>query len=700
MEKKALSSVPRPLLTEQNKEMLLLVPSMSYLVTGQRLSINGVDTLIMNFFHAEKKQLKPAFRTFCQMDDYITQDLTTEKTKWKTAAINYLTGYLYWYKSNGNIVMASVDDRKVIMKFLCEFKQKHNIRDKVRYGTKDTVVDTEVEDRIDEYQDQIKEWKLARKHQKEMDEIDQQMMKFGGLPDDYDSFVRNRVFDKENYIFYSTNKGRAYCTSCEKEFILTKDKHLRHKTIGVWNNRDKVHHNHTVACPFCNKFLECKSEGMSRQSLFSVQWSVLVQKHNEEVLVRYFCHTKDFRVDYHKPKIETFERYRTVHTASMAKDYEWARFKTTDKYRWCIYKERSYGWSTPAETVAPRSAVVYNTDLLADVAGTCMKYSAIDIYLNKIINNNGLLSGPWSIDHYFNSYRKKPYLEQLLKVGFYRIAENVLESYSAPKFKQGRSILETLEVTKTQFNMLRKVGDPSIRDMDILKYGQNLSQKEFEILRYIEDNTYARWYEKYIDMRKYTTIYKLDKYLRKTGTKQNDYFDYVGWLEKLGYDLRNESNLYPKDFMKAHDVKSKEHQKMLDKKAKAATAQFSRLLSKLRKETSEEDAMNLKLQGLFIRLPYKLDELKKEGETLHHCVGNYIDKVMKGETTIFFIRKIEEPDKPYYTLEWKGEEIMQCRGFKNCDMTPEVKAFTQIFKEKMLEKVRKEQKKTKLKTAS
>lgn len=95
MDKRALSAVPRPALTDENKEMLLLVPHMCYLATADRLEINGADTLIINFFHAEEAELKPAFRTFCQMDDYITQDLGTDKTKWKTGAVNYLTGWMY-----------------------------------------------------------------------------------------------------------------------------------------------------------------------------------------------------------------------------------------------------------------------------------------------------------------------------------------------------------------------------------------------------------------------------------------------------------------------------------------------------------------------------------------------------------------------------------------------------------------------------
>ena len=112
MDKRALSAIPRPALTDKNKEMPLLVPNMCYLATAERREVSGTDTLIINFFRNDKTELKPEFRTFCQMDDYISQDLTTEKTKWKTGAVNYLTGYLYWHKDSGNIVIASVEKGK------------------------------------------------------------------------------------------------------------------------------------------------------------------------------------------------------------------------------------------------------------------------------------------------------------------------------------------------------------------------------------------------------------------------------------------------------------------------------------------------------------------------------------------------------------------------------------------------------------
>ena len=148
--------------------------------------------------------------------------------------------------------------------------------------------------------------------------------------------------------------------------------------------------------------------------------------------------------------------------------------------------------------------------------------------------------------------------------------------------------------------------------------------------------------------------------------------------------MKNEFNLFPKDFKKAHDEMSKQYMKFKDKQEREATKRFNRLLAKMKKETVDVEAMKLDIAGLFIRLPNKLEELKAEGEALHHCVGTYMEKVRKGETMIFFIRRKEEPNKPFYTLEWKGR-VLQCRGSHNCDMTPEVKAFVNIFQEKMVE---------------
>ena len=91
----------------------------------------------------------------------------------------------------------------------------------------------------------------------------------------------------------------------------------------------------------------------------------------------------------------------------------------------------------------------------------------------------------------------------------------------------------------------------------------------------------------------------------------------------------------------------------------------------------------MKGKGLILVVPRSADDIRAEGEALHHCVGTYVERVARGETFIFFIRKQDEPDKSYYTMEWKDGKVVQCRGMNNRDATPQVKAFVEAFKQKM-----------------
>lgn len=683
MKKKELKTIPVPKVNAEDIHKIAVSgKGKRGIITSQKKRINTEEILVLNVYQTSgrnKQDISLSFRVFCQKDDYIT--LEVECGKWRTGALLNLVcrdaGWTeYWWNYEQLEFLSYADAKKTENTFRKWLKHNSECGDRPAFTL------------LDMYQNTIKAARLAKKHKKETDIIDAEMNKFGSLPDDYQTFVEETVFKDENYIFYATKMKRAYCTSCKHNFVL-ENKHLHHKTIGVWNNRDEVKHNRVVRCPYCNKYLYAKSEGMSRQSLVSVGWSVLVQPNGEEVLTRYFCHIKDFRIDFHNPKITTSEGYRTVHSADKSTDYMWEKYKNTNM-RWCYYRDRGPYWITPAETIQPKTAVLYNTNLQEMVAGTCMKYSVPNIFFEKVANDPRNFNSPWIIDNYFNSYRKYPFIEQLLKVGFYRMVQEFLEDSMAQDTdlnKGCNSILGTLGINKYQYNMLRKVGDPSLRDLEILRYKPDLKWEEFSTLRYVKDNGYVNMYKKYIDLMQYTTLHKLCKYISTQKiTHSQDYFDYAGWLEKMDYDMRNEFNLFPKDFINAHDEMSKQYIKFKDKQAIEETKRFNHLLAKLKKETEEAEAMKLDIAGLFIRLPNRLEELKAEGEALHHCVGTYMEKVRKGETMIFFIRKKEEPEKPFYTLEWKGK-VIQCRGSHNCDMTPEVKAFTKVFEEKMKKKL-------------
>ena len=151
--------------------------------------------------------------------------------------------------------------------------------------------------------------------------------------------------------------------------------------------------------------------------------------------------------------------------------------------------------------------------------------------------------------------------------------------------------------------------------------------------------------------------------------------DYWNMLYEV-YGSMPESELYPKNIVEAHDG-------MVERKQEKESAELQVKFDERFKEllplcyTDEET-------GLLIRPCQSQLEMIKEGKILHHCVGGYAKRHAAGGTSILFIRKVDEPDKPYYTLEYQGGKVVQNRGLKNCARTETVK----LFEEKWLEYIK------------
>lgn len=78
----------------------------------------------------------------------------------------------------------------------------------------------------------------------------------------------------------------------------------------------------------------------------------------------------------------------------------------------------------------------------------------------------------------------------------------------------------------------------------------------------------------------------------------------------------------------------------------------------------------------------KCEELMKEGRELHHCVGAsdiYMKKMAAGETWILFLRKKEDLEKAYYTVEinLKTDKIIQF--YSEFDRQPDKKVIEKLL---------------------
>jgi len=82
--------------------------------------------------------------------------------------------------------------------------------------------------------------------------------------------------------------------------------------------------------------------------------------------------------------------------------------------------------------------------------------------------------------------------------------------------------------------------------------------------------------------------------------------------------------------------------------------------------------------GLMIVAPKDIGDLKQEGAILSHCVGSYADAIIGGKDNIMFIRRVDMPDSPFFTLEIAGSrstteiigaEIRQVHCYSNGNLT-------------------------------
>lgn len=66
-----------------------------------------------------------------------------------------------------------------------------------------------------------------------------------------------------------------------------------------------------------------------------------------------------------------------------------------------------------------------------------------------------------------------------------------------------------------------------------------------------------------------------------------------------------------------------------------------------------------------IRMPQSAEEIRMEGDTLHHCVGGYVGSHADGHTTILFMRRVDAPKFPYVTIEVDDYGVHQAHGRYN-----------------------------------
>lgn len=590
---------------------------------------------------------KPSYEIYLSKEEksYLTYD--THEKKWRTAKIDNLDRYYSYHEEKRYYCKGA---EKIIIDYLDNEK-------KTGYEA------------IYHFQSEIKKESLFRTHQRITLKIDSAMELVPELPKDFDKWLDNTAMMHSRYIYYtySRNVSEGYCTHCKQTVPITKP---RHNTKGI--------------CKKCRSHITFKA--IKKAAVVRDEgYASIIQKTREGFILRCFELVKKYD-NYMKPKLITLEAIRIFYDNNLLTtgEYEWMEFKNTNVIRWCIREQKPYSYSCYQSYARYMySSALYHRNLKRVFKDTEYQYSAIDLFAK------GINGGYFYPAEYLKEYKRCKFMEYLVKLKLYNIVQGYLDRYSDHYLNEdGKRIHEVLNVSKEQVKQLCEM-KATWKDLGVIqeanKEGVRLTNTQ---IRWISENIGQ---SELIHYMKYNTPHKVIRYLKEQSEKTNtrigniasDYSDYLETIELLEYNIRNEFVFFPRNLKESHDLAEHEWKHKKESIEKMEDDERNIKMEKIAEELVTRFSMKDKHYS--IRIPWTCEEIRNEGHNLRHCVGTYVNKVISRETTILFIRKVDDIDKSFYTMEIKNNEIIQVRGKNNCDMTPEIQAFVEKFKRKKLQ---------------
>ena len=576
---------------------------------------------------------EPTYRVFLHDGKYDTWE--TEAEKWRTANIEHLWDFrekseeekaaygTYWYKEH---------DRKLIVDFTGSEKQDINSA--------------------------VPEWQQYEKHRGETEIIDAAMSLIPDIPKDFEKWAFTDVVPQ--YMYYEYGKRIGLCTCCGKHHEL----------------KEQPKYGKEGTCPGCKRKVQYRTY-KKKGRIHDWEYAALIQKIQGGYVLRFFVlnqlieqGTRSYGGMSEKIRITYNEQWNRQAI------YSYHRYKMTNKIRWCNGYEYLSAYGGRKEEERCR---LYPRNLRKILKGSKLEYSGMPEFART------------GIEFYQQDFidKAKEYagIEKLIKAEFYNLTNSCISYGSrAPIDLYQKRVKKVLGLTGEYYNLIRDK-DPTWREYEVTEQCQDVGiRATWEQIQRMSQ--YARNFAIYM---RHSTPHKMLKYiegLKSEGPcamrnqEVNDYHDYLQLAAGLGYNLDDDWILYPKNLKERHDQLTEEQNERKVELEKESDDKKDRKLKRTIKRKGWT-RYEMEIEQLLIRLPECAHEIRKEGNAQHHCVATYMDRMVAGETCILFIRKKEEPDKSYYTVEVRDDEVIQVRGKYNVAPSEDVEEFMKIFKKNL-----------------
>ena len=652
IDKKACRAFALETMSINSNNGLLYIPKIKYLARTTVRNIAEKKLLVVSIFRvkdirAEKNT--PIYVLFQGADDFLTLEYCEDgKSKWRKASTSSLgeDGHNF---SSFCAFYSRTDEMRVIR--FC-----HSNSDSGFSALSDLQI--KIQNRRTADSDTKRRLTIAER----MKPVEKKALPRGLKP-----WIIKDLFPA--HIFYNYRKGKTtqngYCTHCKNDVQIIAPRH----------NKEGV-------CPNCGRTVTFHAIGKNAYVYDQLTTQVVQQIGNE--LVARICKASVAYRDFKNPTVRIWENARIFFSVSDGRYqtesfyYRYGVEKITNWRRGDRPKASKYYYCFEPDMCGH----VYPNNLDKELKGTPWEYSQLKEFY--------LFDGrPMTIRPFMQAYINGPALEYLIKFGLYALAVEAVYGdqeggriYRSPLNLKGRNLQEVLGVDKRYIPAMQEV-DINIKTLHLL---QTFIDSGISV-----DAAFLKWLMTYkvydkediIRCLKYCSATKLSAYINSQSAALKEekrrhsvsdtfglYKDYIRFCEDLQYDLSDDFILYPRYIQDAHDRASE----MFDKhKAKIYNEQISAEYEKWVKQYQMSAA------GLMIIPPKSAEEIVEEGQKLHHCVGGYVARVAKKESVILFLRNMEQPETPFYTIEVKNGEVAQIRGNRNCAPTPEVETYMKVW---------------------
>lgn len=662
-----------------SKEMRSYVPENRHirLVMPEILEMKKENVLILNIYRPSdfaNGRFAPAYRIFQTHDNYITEDRL--ENKWRTSSWKNFReeddDYSSLYRKWDYMILADINDGSVIAQY---FDKNGNFEQPLKL--------------VRDVQSEIMDRRCQIKRQKRQEKIDAAMAGVKPCNNKFLKWAEEEGLHWSRFIFYKYTRHKhlnGVCTHCKQEVVLEKGT-PRHNKKGI--------------CPKCKSPITFISEG--RKPRFMVHWARVskLERIGNKILYREF----ELYKNYHSVKLGDWEFWcREKIRTFFDEKGGYKNYKRDSYYSYIDSKEH---WSNKMFP-SSNATMLYPHGLKEVLRNTRYAYCALEQYLAANPRGDIYPAG------YLIGYSLRPSIEYLTKLGMYKIVEQIMSwPEYAKSLSSGMNLKEVLGIQSDQeldlvrnnlvdlseFHTIQKflaegielTNNEFVALMQIYKYRNNFDKINVilpirKLCSYIAKQVEKSG--KYKGYRLDQDISRMQEVEKREHVAMLDLWcDYIRFCRNLDYELDSMQILCPGILKREHDRLHREFQIMQDKKAKAEQRKKDRKLKTVLQKETKLLSGKIKNKKYELFVPQNASDIRREGRILGHCVASYTKRILDGSCQIYFIRKADEPQNPYYTVEWRDGKIAQCRGKGNCGYNKEMEKFV-LLAERKLQKIK------------